>query len=115
MTGLFVRLLAVAIVDYWSTRRPQQRQHFLHMLATAFGPPCAGLLFSHVRRTKSLPVAIVVTGSVLVLGGLAIVLARRGPGTGKPARQRHKRTMHSRAPLKRVHDRGVPTKSKAGR
>jgi hypothetical protein len=114
MTGLFVRLLAEAIVDYWYTRRPQQSHHFLYTLAAAFGPPCAGVLFSHVRRTKSLAVAITLTGAVLVLGGLAVVLARRGPYTGKPARRRRKRAMHSRAPLKRVRGRSMPAKAKAG-
>jgi hypothetical protein len=114
MTGLFVRLLAEAIVDYWYTRRPQQSHHFLYTLAAAFGPPCAGVLFYHVRRTKSLAVAITLTGAVLVLGGLAVVLARRGPYTGKPARRRRKRAMHNRAPLKRVRGRSMPAKAKAG-
>jgi hypothetical protein len=114
MTGLFVRLLTEAIVDYWYTRRPQQGHHFLYTLAAAFGPPGAGVLFSHVRRTKSLAVAITLTGAMLVLGGLAVVLARRVPYVDKPARRRRKRTMHSSAPLRRVRGRGMSAKAKSG-
>jgi hypothetical protein len=107
MTGLFVRFVTHAIIDYWHTRRPPQG-HFLHMLAAAFAPAFARLLFSRVRRTKSFAVS---TAAILVLGGLALVLARRGAYMRKPARRKRRR---SRAPLKHVPGRGMPAKGKAG-